>query len=79
MNEAETNLVQAQTDLVNAMINVYRAKAQLSAAVYGQIDTITVPADPENPDFMSEIKLENPADIDIAPSEWLQTVSNKTE
>lgn len=69
LNEAETNLVQAQTNLVTAMVSVYRAKAQLSAAVYGPIQTTTVYADPEHPDFMSTINFDDAMifdeDVDI--------------
>ncbi len=63
LNEAETNLVQAQTNLVTAMVSVYRAKAQLEAAVYGKIDTITVPADPEYPNFMDSINLDTAIEL----------------
>ena len=76
LNEAETNLVSSQTDLINAMVNVYRAKAQLSAAVYGQIDTVTVPADPEYPDFMASISFNDPELLNIGNEDHIQSVND---
>lgn len=76
LNEAETNLVQSQTDLVSAMVSVYRAKAQLAAAVYGQIDTITVPADPEHPDFMDNISFDDPEFSEPWDTDKIQTVQD---
>lgn len=79
LNEAETNLVSSQTDLINAMVNVYRAKAQLSAAVYGQIDTLTVPADPEYPDFMDSISFDDPELLSISEEDHVQSVNDEVK
>ncbi len=84
LNEAETNLVQAQTNLVTAMVSVYRAKAQLEAAVYGPIQTTTVPADPTHPNFMDTINFDDAMVFDedigtMTTPVGLETVSPQEE